>query len=74
MFPSRWRRAEGQLCRNNTDCSWLNKDLRVSRLFRTGEVIFLLQCSNYNLNFTPAAEWFDGDSSSIVGQVEISFP
>ena len=58
------------LCRNHTDCSWLNKDLRVSIMFRTLKFIFLLQCSNYNLGFTPDAKWFDGDSASIIGQVE----
>ena len=72
MWSSRWRKAEGQLCRNDTDCSWLNKDLKVSKRFKIGEVLFLFQCFNYSLGFTPAAEWFDGDSASIIGQVQIS--
>ena len=73
MLFSRWRKAEGQLCRNDTDCSWLNNDLKVSRRFMIVEVIFPFQCFNYSLGFTPAAEWFGGDSASIIGQVKISF-
>ena len=28
FYPS-WREKEGQLCRNNSDCNWLHKDLKV---------------------------------------------
>ena len=28
-FHSSWREKEGQLCRNNSDCNWLHKDLKV---------------------------------------------
>ena len=28
-FYSSWREKEGQLCRNNSDCNWLHKDLKV---------------------------------------------
>ena len=27
---SSWREKEGQLCRNDTDCDWLHKELKVA--------------------------------------------
>ena len=32
----------GREAKNETDCSWLNRDLKVNRRLRVGQVIFLL--------------------------------
>jgi|ERR1712029_760618 len=51
---NRWREADGFLCRNDTDCDWVDKQL---------------YCRDYKerLAFTPNSAWFGGNTSSIVG-------
>jgi len=47
-----WREADGLLCRNTTDCNWVDP-----RLY----------CQDYELDFSPSRAWFGGDFASIVG-------
>merc|ERR1719495_881817 len=47
-----WREADGLLCRNTTDCNWVD-----TRLY----------CQDYELDFSPSRAWFGGDFASIVG-------
>jgi len=48
-----WREADGFLCRNNDDCRWVDQNLN---------------CEDYELDFSPAAGWFGGDTISIKGE------
>jgi len=48
-----WREADGMLCRNNDDCQWIDPNLN---------------CEDYELDFSPAAGWFGGDTVSIRGE------
>jgi len=48
-----WREADGFLCRNNDDCKWLDGNLN---------------CEDYELDFSPAAGWYGGDTVSIKGE------
>ena len=49
---NRWREADGFLCRNTSDCSWIDR-----RLY----------CQDNELTFTPSSDWFGG-GASIVGE------
>ena len=40
------------LCRNDNDCLWIDNGLR---------------CTDYKLDWTMTSEWFNGDTSAIVG-------
>ena len=48
-----WREADGFLCRSNKDCQWIDDNLN---------------CEDYELEFTPSAGWFGGDTVSISGE------
>jgi hypothetical protein len=48
-----WREADGFLCRSNKDCQWIDDNLN---------------CEDYELEFTPFAGWFGGDTISIRGE------
>jgi len=48
-----WREADGFLCRSNKDCQWIDDNLN---------------CEDYELEFTPLAGWFGGDTISIRGE------
>merc|ERR1712136_76834 len=48
-----WREVDGFLCRNNSDCNWVDE-----KLF----------CQDYELKITPNSAWFGGDVVSIVGE------
>jgi len=48
-----WREVDGFLCRNNTDCNWVDDKL---------------YCQDYELKVTPSAAWFGGDVVNIVGE------
>ena len=48
-----WREADGFLCRSNKDCQWIDDKLN---------------CEDYELDFTPLAGWFGGDTISIRGE------
>ena len=48
-----WREADGFLCRSNKDCQWIDEKLN---------------CEDYELDFTPLAGWFGGDTISIRGE------
>ena len=48
-----WREADGFLCRSNKDCQWIDGKLN---------------CEDYELDFTPLAGWFGGDTISIRGE------
>jgi len=49
---NRWRMEDGMLCRNDNDCLWIDNGLR---------------CTDYKLDWTMTSEWFNGDTSAIVG-------
>lgn len=51
----RWRQQDGHLCRNNNDCTWLDRNL---------------QCEDYELDFSPMRAWYGGDFAAIVGQCD----
>ena len=48
-----WREADRFLCRSNKDCQWIDDKLN---------------CEDYELDFTPLAGWFGGDTISIRGE------
>jgi len=50
---NRWREVDGFLCRETSDCSWIDP-----RLY----------CQDYELDFQPSALWFGGDAARIVGE------
>merc|ERR1711892_694612 len=52
---NRWREQDGHLCRNNNDCSWLDRNL---------------QCEDYELDFSVSRAWYGGDFAAIVGECE----
>merc|ERR1719312_1533962 len=52
---NRWREQDGHLCRNNNDCTWLDRNL---------------QCEDYELDFSPVRAWYGGDFAAIVGQCD----
>ena len=50
---NRWREVDGFLCRETSDCSWVDP-----RLY----------CQDYELDFKPSNLWFGGDVARIVGE------
>jgi len=52
---NRWREQDGHLCRNNNDCTWLDRNL---------------ECEDYELDFSPVRAWYGGDFAAIVGQCD----
>lgn len=47
---NRWREVDGFLCRETSDCSWVDP-----RLY----------CQDYELDFSPSRAWYNGDASQI---------
>ena len=48
-----WREVDGFLCREKSDCSWVDPSL---------------YCQDYDLDFSPSNAWFGGDVARIVGE------
>lgn len=50
---NRWREMDGFLCRDSSDCQWIDP-----RLY----------CQDYQMDFRPSALWFGGDVARIIGE------